>query len=75
MIFGFVMGFRVRSMQSQYQMRKELKEDDVNYKTTYNLLSKRDYQKIKELLLFFLTVQGRVRNIGCHKKINDFPIV
>ncbi len=47
MIFGFVMGFRVRSIQAQYQLRKELKEDEIEYKTTYNLLSNKDFSKIK----------------------------
>jgi len=51
MAFGFIMGFRVRSLQSQYQLRKELKQDHVNYKTTYKLLSNQDFSKIKEVLL------------------------
>lgn len=50
-IFGFLMGFRVRSIQNQYQLRKELKEEDVNYRTTYKLLSNRDFSKIKNILL------------------------
>ena len=51
MIFGFLMGFRVRSIQNQYYLRKELKEEQVNYQTTYKLLSNRDFSKIKEVLL------------------------
>lgn len=51
MIFGFVMGFRVRSIQNQYNLRKELKEDDVNYQTTYKLLTNKDFSKIKSVLL------------------------
>jgi Zn-dependent protease len=51
MIFGFLMGFRVRSIQNQYHLRKELKEEQVNYQTTYKLLSNRDFSKIKEVLL------------------------
>jgi stage IV sporulation protein FB len=47
MLFGFFMGFRVRSIQAQYQLRKELKEDDIDYKTTYKLLSNKDFSKIK----------------------------
>ena len=51
MVFGFFMGFRVRAMQKRYQMHKELKEVDVDYITTYKLLSYRDFVKIKSLLL------------------------
>ncbi|TNF46163.1 MAG: hypothetical protein EP305_11965 [Bacteroidetes bacterium] len=49
--FGFFMGFRVRKIQSQYQLRKELSDEEVNYRTTYKLLTNRDYQKIKQVIL------------------------
>lgn len=49
--FGFFMGFRVRTIQNQYNLRKELKEEDINYRTTYNLLSNKDFARIKEVLL------------------------
>lgn len=51
MLFGFFMGFRVRSIQNQFNLRKELREEDVNYKTTYKLLSNKDFSKIKQVLL------------------------
>lgn len=50
-IFGFFMAFRVRALQKQYLMHKDLLEEDVNYSTSYNLLSNRDFVKIKEVLL------------------------
>lgn len=49
--FGFIMGFRVRTIQNQYHLRKEMKEEDINFKTTYKLLTNRDFHKIKEILL------------------------
>lgn len=49
--FGFIMGFRVRSIQNQYHLRKELREEDINYKTTYKMLSNKDFQGIKNILL------------------------
>lgn len=51
MLFGFFMGFRVRSIQNQYNLRKELREEEVNYKTTYKLLTNKDFSKIKQVLL------------------------
>jgi Zn-dependent protease len=51
MIFGFIMGFRVRSIQNQYHLRKELKDEEVNYQTTYKLLTNKDFSKIKSVLL------------------------
>ena len=50
-IFGFFMGIRVRGMQQNYQLRKELEELEVNYFSTYDELSNRDYAKIKDLLM------------------------
>jgi Zn-dependent protease len=51
MMFGFFMGFRVRALQKRYQVHKDLQDEDVNYSTTYKLLSNRDYVKIKNVLL------------------------
>ncbi|MCH2230280.1 MAG: site-2 protease family protein [Crocinitomicaceae bacterium] len=51
MIFGFFMGFRVRAMQKRYQMHKDLKEENVDYFTTYKLLSNKDFSKIKRVVI------------------------
>ena len=45
------MGFRVRALQKQYLMHKELKSENVNYSTSYNALSNKDYSKIKKVLI------------------------
>ncbi|MFT5777459.1 MAG: stage IV sporulation protein FB [Crocinitomicaceae bacterium] len=49
--FGFLMGFRVRALQKQFQMHKELKGHNVNYSTTYKLLSNQDFVTIKKVVL------------------------
>ena len=51
MIFGFFMGFRVRAMQKKYEIHKELKEEGVDYATTYKMLSNEAYAKIKRVVL------------------------
>ena len=51
MVFGFFMGFRVRALQKRYQVHKDLAEEDVDYSTTYKLLSNKDLEKIKEVLI------------------------
>ncbi len=50
-LFGFLMGFRVRSIERVMRLRKALKEEDVNYVTTYKKLSNGDFFKIKKVLL------------------------
>ena len=49
--FGFFMGIRVRGIQRNYLIRKELDVEKINYNTTYEDLSNRDYVLIKNILL------------------------
>jgi len=49
--FGFMMGLRVRSLQKQHLMHRDLKGEDVNYAISYNLLSNEDFAKIKAVVL------------------------
>jgi Zn-dependent protease len=49
--FGFFMGLRVRGLQKNYQMHKDLKTEEVDYRTTYTLLSNKDFSKIKQVVL------------------------
>ena len=51
MIFGFFMGIRVRGMQRNYQIRKLLDEQDVNYISSYDDLSNRDYAMIRDVIV------------------------
>lgn len=50
-VFGFVMGFRVRSIQRNYQLHKEMRREDVEYIQTYEALSNRDFARIKSILM------------------------
>jgi len=51
MIFGFFMGIRVRGIQRNYQIRKLLDEQNVNYISTYDDLSNRDYAMIRDVIV------------------------
>ncbi len=50
-IFGFLMGFRVRAIQKNYHIHKDLEEENINFKTTYNSLSNKDFSQIKQIVL------------------------
>ena len=50
-IFGFIMGIRVRGMQRNHAVRSKLDELEVNYQCTYEELSNRDYSIIKSVLI------------------------
>lgn len=51
MIFGFLMGFKVRSIQKFDNIYTELDEQEINYKKTYASLTNREYWKIRSIFL------------------------
>ena len=51
LIFGFLLGFRVKNMHKLYLVRKEMRENEVNYETTYEDLSDESYSKIKNIII------------------------
>ncbi len=51
MLFGFFMAFRVRALQKQYQMHRELRGKDVEIAVNYKFLSNKDFVKIKNVVL------------------------
>ncbi|NBR15507.1 MAG: hypothetical protein EBU01_13175 [Crocinitomicaceae bacterium] len=61
--FGFFMGIRVRGIQRNYQIRKQLDAEAINYNSTYEELSNRDYLRIKNVL---------IEEIPTLKNINEF---
>ena len=51
MVFGFLMGLRVRNLQISLQQRKELDEKDIVYESTYEDLTNEQYHKLRSYLL------------------------
>jgi Zn-dependent protease len=51
MIFGFLMGFQVKSQHRRYLIHKGLKEEEVDFNSTYDDLSDRAYYFIKNHVL------------------------
>ena len=51
MLFGFLMSFRVRSIQKKYIIRKEFTKSDINYRVPYEDLSNKDYSLIRNIVL------------------------
>ena len=71
MIFGFLMGLRVRSMQKRYQIHKQLKDLNVNYVTTYNSLHYSDFLKIKSILIENTPSLKKYINLLSEDQIDD----
>ncbi|MFZ9612987.1 MAG: site-2 protease family protein [Crocinitomicaceae bacterium] len=51
LVFGFLMGFKVRSFQRNYHLRSILDGKGVRYESTYDDLTNEEYAKIKEVLI------------------------
>tara|TARA_B100001287_G_scaffold246713_1_gene224861 strand:- start:293 stop:1045 length:753 start_codon:yes stop_codon:yes gene_type:complete len=50
-LFGFLMSFRVRSIQKKHLIRKEFRINKLNYRLAYDDLSNRDYSLMKAIVL------------------------
>ena len=50
-IFGFIMGLRVRSIQKNLQIHTELKNRGIDYVKTYKSLTNREFSIIKEVVV------------------------
>jgi Zn-dependent protease len=50
-IFGFLLGFRVKNMHKLYLVRKDMQESDINYEINYEDLSDASYSKIKTIII------------------------
>lgn len=51
LFFGFIMGVTVRNMHRKYLIHKALQIEKVNYTTTYDALTNKEYAYIKEEVL------------------------
>jgi Zn-dependent protease len=49
--FGFILGVRVRSFQKLYHIRKDLKEEQIEFSKNYKDLSNKEYHQIKHVFL------------------------
>jgi hypothetical protein len=63
-IFGFLLGLRVRAFQKIYGIHKTLREMDVEYVSTYDNLPDSDYNKIARVVLDHSTLAKKMSESG-----------
>tara|TARA_B100001287_G_C22686230_1_gene533821 strand:+ start:1419 stop:2165 length:747 start_codon:yes stop_codon:yes gene_type:complete len=63
-LFGFLMSFRVRSIQKRYLVRKTLKEQDIVYNISYEELSDIEYARIRSVVIHQNPSLKRYREFG-----------
>lgn len=59
-IFGFLLGLRVRAFQKIYGIHRDLRKINVNYVTTYDNLPDSDYRKIASVVLDHSTLAKKM---------------
>lgn len=55
-LFGFILGFRVKNLFNLYQIRKEMQKENIAYNSTYEDLSNLSFKRIKAILFEFKPV-------------------
>jgi len=64
MVFGFLMSFRVRSIQKRFLVRKALKDQDIAYKMSYDELSDVEYSRIRSVVVHQNPSLQKCRELG-----------
>lgn len=49
-LFGFLLGFRIKNKHQLYLIRKEMKESEIEYESSYDDISNKTYHRIKKIL-------------------------
>jgi Zn-dependent protease len=70
-IFGFLLGFRVRNMHKLYLVRKEMRENEVDYETSYEDLSDENFARIKTIVVDHTPVLKDIEEYNDTTKYNQ----
>lgn len=70
-VFGFLLGFRVKNMHKLYLVRKEMRECEVQYETNYEDLSDEDYAKIKTIIIDHTPILSDIEDYNNVDKYNQ----
>lgn len=70
-VFGFVMAFRVRSLQNSRELHKDFEQEGITYVQTYKELSNRDFSRIKSILLSRNNALRKYTEIAEQDELNE----
>lgn len=71
MAFGFLLGFRVKGMHKLYNIRKEMKSENIDYQTSYENLPDRSFAKIKEILFLNKPILKQIEEQSDERTFNQ----
>src|SRR5690554_2499592 len=71
LIFGLLLGLRIKNKHKLYLLRKEMKEEDIKYESNYDDLSNKTYFKIKRIIIEHTPVLNEIEEHNEESKFNQ----
>lgn len=70
-IFGLLLGFRIKNKHKLYLIRKDMKDDNIVYESNYDDISNRTYAKIKRIIIEHTPVLEDIKEYNEEEKYNQ----
>ncbi len=70
-IFGLLLGFRIKNKHKLYLIRKDMKEDDIEYESNYDDISNKTYSKIKQIIIEHTPVLNDIEEYNEEDRFNQ----
>src|SRR5690554_4726140 len=70
-IFGLLLGFRIKNKHKLYLIRKDMKDEEIVYESNYDDLSNKTYSKIKQIIIDHTPVLNEIEEYNEEEKYNQ----
>lgn len=70
-IFGLLLGLRIKNKNKLYLIRKDMKEDDIEYESNYDDISNKTYSKIKRIIIEHTPVLNDIEEYNEEERFNQ----
>jgi len=70
-IFGLLLGFRIKNKHKLYLIRKDMKDDEIEYESNYDDISNKTYSKIKRIIIEHTPILNEIEEHNEEAKFNQ----
>ncbi|WP_107038255.1 site-2 protease family protein [Brumimicrobium mesophilum] len=70
-IFGLLLGFRIKNKHKLYLIRKDMKDDDIEFESNYEDISNKTYSKIKRIIIEHTPVLNDIEEYNEEDRYNQ----
>ena len=60
-IFGFLLGYRVKNMYKLFRIRKDMQAEEITFESSYEKLSDKAFAKIKQIVLEYTPILNKIK--------------